>query len=769
MNIFDRIPYIPPVVARIVGIVAVLIVGVVDRVTGPTFAVTLFYLVPISFVTWYGGLRYGVLCSLLSMGLALWADVSWWFDLSATVQTWNLLTRLINFAGVAVLVNYIHQIYFIRLKRAEDKYTRIVESTIEGIVATDLEGTIQFVNARASDMLGHSQDSMLGRKVLEMGIGASSRRGLQTLLGNVAGKTQGPFEIQFERADARPMWAWVNSHVSKSRQGNVDGMVFLVLDISERKEAEKALRESEQDYRTLVERMKEGLLRVDNADRIQFLNDAFCDMVGYSREELIGKVSSDILLKTEGKALIEQKQRLRQQGMADTYEVQLRRKPGDFIWVRISGAPVIDASGRVVGSIGVHTDITAQKQADEELRRRYREISAMQQLSSVLVQSMDINERLEAALETVLDLMKLDGGTIFLFDEGGRDLILRHHRGLNEEVTRRTRHWPVESGLIGEVARTGVPAFVKDARLDERIDAEIREKAGIIAIADVPLKSKGKVLGVMTLFLDRPYSFSGDEQTMMETFGKQIGIALENARLYETAEDRARQVRRLSIELVKVQEDERKRFARELHDGLSQVLTTMKINAELAATNFHSNPSDAEHHLREALTLADEAQNEAKQLAYDLRPAILDDFGLKAAVAVLTSNFERRTGVSVEFIAPAFASRFDSLLETSVYRIVQELLANVAKHSAATRVSVQLLMRENTLVLEVADNGKGLESAKGQLSVSTTHFGLRNIRERVEFFGGSFRIESLEGRGTEVMIEVPVAGLLQTQQQAVSV
>ncbi|MEK9138854.1 MAG: GAF domain-containing sensor histidine kinase [Bacteroidota bacterium] len=328
------------------------------------------------------------------------------------------------------------------------------------------------------------------------------------------------------------------------------------------------------------------------------------------------------------------------------------------------------------------------------------------------------------------------------------------------------RRWPVGSGVTGKVAQTGIPQFVEDAEFNIDVNQSLRAMDSLHAIGYVPLVSKEKVLGVMTVFLRRPHRFSESEQMMLQSFGKQIGIALENAKLFETASEREQQVRRLSIELVKVQEDERKRFARELHDGLSQVLTTLKINTELAAKNFLSDTAEAERHLKEALNLADEAQTEAKRLAYDLRPAILDDFGLKAAIAVLASSFERRTGIAVEFISPIPDVRFDSLLETSVYRIVQELLTNVAKHAVASQISIQLLLREDTLVLEVADNGRGLELGKAAaVSAGGTHFGLRNIRERVEFFGGSFRTESVEGRGTEVMIELPIGQLMLPRQR----
>jgi two-component system NarL family sensor kinase len=290
------------------------------------------------------------------------------------------------------------------------------------------------------------------------------------------------------------------------------------------------------------------------------------------------------------------------------------------------------------------------------------------------------------------------------------------------------------------------------------------ELDGICSFATVPLVSKGNVLGALDFASQTLHQFTNDEELLLQTFGRQIAIAVENTKLFDDARRREQQVRSLSIDLARLQEDERKNFARELHDGLSQVLTTLKIMTELALKNFRNDVEGTEQHLREVITLAEEAQAEAKQIAHGLRPAVLDDFGLKAAIPMLASRFERRTGIVVELHLPSDDIRFDTLVETNVYRIVQELLANVAKHSNANRVVVQLLERDGTLALNISDNGIGLPKEtlrKGDAH----HSGLRNLRERVEFLGGTFRAESTVGSGTEFLIEMPAAVAVQQSEK----
>jgi PAS domain S-box-containing protein len=433
-----------------------------------------------------------------------------------------------------------------------------------------------------------------------------------------------------------------------------------------------SLHDAESKYTRIVEAAIEGIVATDAHWRITFVNPRAAKLFSSTTDELRGKDLLDLCCDAEARSGLRTHMAAGTSGKGPS-EVQFRKKQGEPFWALVTFTPTRAMDGTQQGLVLLLTDISELKRSEQELDSRYREISAMQQVASGLSQSLDLPTRLENTVDIVLGLTGFDAGCIYLADESQSELALQFHRGiLSAEFITRASRWPVGRGVTGQVAATGVPCFIEDAENHPVFDRHLRVLESVHGFASIPLVSKEKVLGVLSIMRRQPFLFSPAEQLMLQTLGKQIGISLENSRLYEMARQREHQIRQLSIDLVQVQEEERRRFARELHDGLSQLLTTLKINTELALKHAEDDPAVARKHLREVIALAGEAQTEAKQIAYDLRPAILDDFGLKAAIGVHVTNFERRTGIGVDLHMPLEEVRFDSLVETTIYRIVQE-------------------------------------------------------------------------------------------------
>jgi signal transduction histidine kinase len=204
----------------------------------------------------------------------------------------------------------------------------------------------------------------------------------------------------------------------------------------------------------------------------------------------------------------------------------------------------------------------------------------------------------------------------------------------------------------------------------------------------------------------------------------------------------------LQYQFLETQENTARRFSHELHDELGQALAAVKAN--LSALRTDSEPARVD----DCMGLVDQAIQDVREMSQLLRPTILDDFGLDAALRVLTEGFSRRTGVTVNYASELSGGRLPDKTETSLYRIAQEALTNVARHSEATEVSISLKKTGDCVLLEIRDNGKGMD-----LSAPPTNsgLGLAGMQTRARGCGGTVKMESMPGTGLRVEVTCPIA------------
>jgi len=260
------------------------------------------------------------------------------------------------------------------VRSSEERHRMLFQRNLAGVYRNTLDGRILECNDALAHILGYdSREDLMQQAAPALYYDPRERDEVIASIRR-SGSLTGA-EICLRRKDGTPVWLLESVHLA----GGGDSPYILegtIIDITDRKLAENALRESEQRYRTLIEQMREGLAQVDQRGVLQFVNDRFCEMAGYSRGELVGRVIDELLLATpEDVELMRSKSELRMRGISDRYEVRVRRKDGEVIWVEISGAPVFDAAGNVVGSIGVHNDVTDRRRVDEAVREseaRYR-------------------------------------------------------------------------------------------------------------------------------------------------------------------------------------------------------------------------------------------------------------------------------------------------------------------------------------------------------------------------------------------------------------
>ena len=395
----------------------------------------------------------------------------------------------------------------------------------------------------------------------------------------------------------------------------------------------------------------------------------------------------------------------------------------------------------------------------EELQAQTEKLSALNTLATTVGQSLDLREVLHTALDAVLDTMKLRAGWIVLrndLDVGFEPMV---SRGLPETIAHAHVQCAWSRSICSQVFERGRPIVFPEIVAHPCLAADFFRREGLAFRACVPLKSKDQFLGTMSLIDDAPgrlEEFREDALEMLTAFGRQIGVAIENASLYEELRQKEALRSQLLKRVITAQEEERKRVARELHDQMGQSLTSLIIT--LGVLGEADSQDDVRAYLQELRDTVAQTLKQVHDLSLELRPSVLDDLGLRAALRQYFKEYRDRFHLMVDFQLLGLESqRLAPELGTALYRIVQEALANVVRHAEATEVSVLLDSRGSSLKLIVEDDGQGFDIAQVMGSrLMERNLGLHGMQERASLLGGTLTIESTPGVGTSLFVEIPL-------------
>lgn len=240
-------------------------------------------------------------------------------------------------------------------------------------------------------------------------------------------------------------------------------------------------------------------------------------------------------------------------------------------------------------------------------------------------------------------------------------------------------------------------------------------------------------------------------------------ITEENAVLLERLADSESRFRRISRGVLQLQEEERTRISRDLHDGIGQSLTALRIQLELLEQRAAERDRALSPDAASARELAESCLAEVRQLARVLRPPMLDDLGLGPTLRWLARTLQEKTGVAIELRLEGEEGRADPAVETIVYRLVQEALTNVIKHAAASSAAVTVSKENGRIRVRVEDAGRGFDVAQILSAAEEAGLGVRGMRDRVHFFNGRFTVRSSPGSGTVVEAEIPLPAAAGTE------
>jgi signal transduction histidine kinase len=398
------------------------------------------------------------------------------------------------------------------------------------------------------------------------------------------------------------------------------------------------------------------------------------------------------------------------------------------------------------------------KERTEALQAQTERLSVLNALAEAVSQSLDIDKILDSTLRTLHELLHVRASWVVLRNDEHDAFELVAGHGLPEGIDRSQVLCAWDQSTCSDVYAAGESKILQDVQAQGCPMVERFRREGFHARVCVPLHSKDRVLGVMSLVgsaQDGAFSLGQDTLDLLNAVGQQVGMAIENAQLYAELRREEMLRRHLLERTMTAQEEERKRIALELHDQTGQILTSLIMT--LGVLGEADSLSAVREHVADVREMAAQVLKEVHDLALELRPSVLDDLGLLAALRDLHKAFRDRFRFPIDFqVLGLDARRLPAHIETALYRIVQEALTNVARHARAHGVSVLLECRRSAVKLIVEDDGVGFDVLAAQHAGSRERLGLYGMRERASLVGGQLTIESSPGMGTAVYVEIPL-------------
>ena len=372
---------------------------------------------------------------------------------------------------------------------------------------------------------------------------------------------------------------------------------------------------------------------------------------------------------------------------------------------------------------------------EKKVAARTRELAILNSITSVASQSLDIEEILQDALNQTVEQMGFDAGVAFKFEPHPAPPLLMAHQGFEPATA-------VDLVNSYTIAGRGIPAVYPEEviafGIEDFPDEKLRDQLSLFdfqLLVYIPLSTKGRRLGFFILGKHEPGQLSSEELSLLSSIGKQVAVAMENARLYEQAE------------LVAITA-ERNRLARELHDAVTQTLFSASLIADVIPRIWRRDPEEGLQNLEELRQLTRGALAEMRTLLLEMRPEALERSDIKSLLTQLADAFVGRVRVPVSLVIQGDCELTHEV-KIVFYRVAQEALNNVAKHSGARQVELRLECQPGQMNLTIQDDGLGFEPD----SLPPGHMGIAIMRERASSIGASLMIESQVGRGTTVELD----------------
>ncbi len=641
-----------------------------------------------------------------------------------------------------------------------------LDQTSEGIAAVDIEGNLLTLNKAFASMHGYTPEELIGKHLSIFhtpnqmpAVEAANRQILKT------GEFRG--EIWHMHHDGTVFPCIMNNSILRDNNGDPIGMVGTIRDITKRKKAEEALKESEAKWRSLAENAPVMITHIDREGLIQSINHIPPE-IGMTDNEILGKNSIDFAASEFRDTIRQIYDRVLETGITESYEMKgaLTGK-----WYYSTFGP-IKHNGTITGLTVINDDITDRKRVEENLIKRNKELGALHAISETIARSSTMDESLNNTLDKILELLDIENGCIHLLDKAEK-LNMDFYRGMNRSTAERFSPLKMGEWTVGRVAQSGEAIYIKSLpAILETLNDEVQEyvtnrklESGMF----VPLRTKTGVWGVMSAYTEENHTFTKEDQKLLITIGHQIGTAIENANLMEDASR------------TKALEELDKMRTALLANVSHELRTPLTCIKGLASSLIQPDIKWDDETSKDFLITIDQEADRLTHIISDLLDMSQLESGrmklyktettIASIVDQISEQLKRHT-VNHSFcvcIPPEMPTIYVD--EIRIGEVISNLIANASAYSTeGTQITLEANQTNGEVVISVTDKGFGIPEEYlekvfsrflrleigAQKRKAGTGLGLSICQGIVKKHSGKIWVESQAGKGSKFSFSLPI-------------
>ncbi|MBV9455319.1 MAG: PAS domain S-box protein [Rubrobacter sp.] len=631
-------------------------------------------------------------------------------------------------------------------KRAEDDLNRkerfrlLVENSSDIISVFDANGLVIYQSFSIEPILGYNPKARIGQNIFESPLThPDDLTSKVEFFTNVRDNPGIDVRASFRLRHADGSWRHIEA-VGRNllHDPSVRGIIANYRDVTEKKRADEKLRQSEERFKATFEQAAVGISHNAADGRWLRVNQKLCDIVGYSREELLELTFQDLTYPDDLDADLEQVERLLV-GEIPTYSMDKRyfRKDGSIIWANLTVSLVRDSSGEPEYFIAVIEDINQRKQADEEISIRQHQQEAVAKLGMQALAKNDPQVVMDEAVVLITRHLEVEYCKLLELLPGGEELILRAGVGWKEGLVGNTTVGAELNSQAGYTLLSDKPVIVEDLHAENRFsEPQLLHDHEVVSGMSTIIQGREAPFGVLGAHTTSHRTFTQDDMNFLQAVANVVATAVERKQAEE--------------KLGEVREAERQRIARDLHDDALQDLSYALAETQLAQTN--SKDQTLGYQLEQAAEALKRAGQGLRGAIYDLRLEERDREQNFVELLESLVELSRRRSPSVQMellVEEGLAPSLSRTIEVELLHIVREALSNVRRHSEAHRVRVAAGASKGRMWAEVSDDGQGFNPKEVPAGM-----GIKGMRERAHALRGELKTISKPGEGTRVRFEM---------------